>query len=132
MLLALTDYISIKKKMPFTERGKRRKRESFIEKEEKKKNLICFCFEGSKDRRHLICNRCFYKIETDEHRDDLFEYVSYNRFKDLELIAEGGFSKIYKATWMDEMNKCVVLKELDNSKNINYNELNEVLYSNLY
>ncbi|EXX65833.1 Ste11p [Rhizophagus irregularis DAOM 197198w] len=82
--------------MSFTERGKRRKRE------------------------------CFYKIETDEHRDDLFEYVSYNRFKDLELIAEGGFSKIYKATWMDEMNKCVVLKELDNSKNINYNELNEL------
>ncbi|CAB4422028.1 unnamed protein product [Rhizophagus irregularis] len=82
--------------MPFAERGKRRKRE------------------------------CFYKIETDEHRDDLFEYVSYNRFKDLELIAEGGFSKIYKATWMDEMNKCVVLKELDNSKNINYNELNEL------
>jgi hypothetical protein len=38
VLLALTDYISIKKKMPFTERGKRRKRESFIEKEEKKKN----------------------------------------------------------------------------------------------
>ncbi|CAB4475241.1 unnamed protein product [Rhizophagus irregularis] len=112
--------------MSFTERGKRRKRESFIEKEEKKKKLICFCFEGSKDRRHLICNRCFYKIETDEHRDDLFEYVSYNRFKDLELIAEGGFSKIYKATWMDEMNKCVVLKELDNSKNINYNELNEL------
>src|SRR4051812_47123116 len=29
------------------------------------------------------------------------EFVPYDRFKDIEFIAEGGFSKIYKATWID-------------------------------
>jgi len=28
------------------------------------------------------------------------EFVSYDRFKNVEFIAEGGFSKIYKATWI--------------------------------
>src|ERR1700722_15611334 len=27
------------------------------------------------------------------------EFVSYDEFKNVEFIAEGGFSKIYKATW---------------------------------
>ena len=59
----------------------------------------------------------------------------------VEFIAEGGFSKIYKATWIgpktywSEMDrkyyhllddKTVALKELNNSKNINSKELNEV------
>ena len=69
------------------------------------------------------------------------EHILYDRFKDVEFFAEGGFSKIYKATWIDgpiinwsEKNqryyrrgeKIVVLKELNNSKNINPKELNEV------
>ena len=29
------------------------------------------------------------------------EFVLYDRFKDVKFIAEGGFSKIYKATWVD-------------------------------
>ncbi|GBB99171.1 hypothetical protein RclHR1_03440004 [Rhizophagus clarus] len=70
------------------------------------------------------------------------EFVSYDRFKDIEFIAEGGFSKIYKATWIDgpvinRWNKekqeparigktTVVLKELNNSKNIDSKELNKL------
>ncbi|CAB5374224.1 unnamed protein product [Rhizophagus irregularis] len=27
--------------------------------------------------------------------------VPYRKFKNIELIGEGGFSKIYKATWID-------------------------------
>jgi hypothetical protein len=71
------------------------------------------------------------------------EFVPYDRFKDIEFIAEGGFSKVYKATWADgpiskwneadqkynrSGKQIVVLKELDNSKNINSKELNEVQY----
>jgi serine/threonine protein kinase len=64
------------------------------------------------------------------------EFVPYNRFKDVKYIAEGGFSRIYKSTWIDgptiwnnnrhsgEMT--VALKELNNSKYINPKELNEV------
>uniref|UniRef100_U9U112 Uncharacterized protein n=1 Tax=Rhizophagus irregularis (strain DAOM 181602 / DAOM 197198 / MUCL 43194) TaxID=747089 RepID=U9U112_RHIID len=29
------------------------------------------------------------------------EFVPYDRFEDVEFIAEGRFNKIYKATWFD-------------------------------
>ena len=72
------------------------------------------------------------------------EFVPYDRFEDVEYITEGGFSKIYKATWIDgpivNWNKVkqnlyrrkgrttVALKELSNSNNINSKDLNEVQY----
>ena len=72
------------------------------------------------------------------------KFVPHDRFKDLKFIAEGGFSKVYKATWInspifnwnvkrqrydrrDDM--MVVLKKLNNSKNIKSKDLNEVQYS---
>jgi hypothetical protein len=51
------------------------------------------------------------------------EFVPHDQFKDIEFIAEGGFSKIYKATWIKRR---VVLKKFNNSKNITSKELNEV------
>ncbi|GES87805.1 kinase-like domain-containing protein [Rhizophagus clarus] len=71
------------------------------------------------------------------------EYVPYDQFKDIEFIAEGGFSKVYKATWIDgpinwsvfecdewnyahKKNYTVVLKNLNNSNNITFKELNEL------
>ncbi|CAB5115977.1 unnamed protein product [Rhizophagus irregularis] len=79
------------------------------------------------------------------------EFVPYNQFKNIEFIAEGGFSKIYKATWVDgpikgwyirdganisrNNNYTVVLKKLHNSENFTPKELNELkvfyqIYSN--
>ncbi|CAB5365673.1 unnamed protein product [Rhizophagus irregularis] len=67
------------------------------------------------------------------------EFVPYDQFKNIEFIAEGGFSKIYKATWIDgpvynyshknnirENNYTVVLKKLNNSNNITSKGLNEL------
>jgi hypothetical protein len=67
------------------------------------------------------------------------EFVPYKQFKNVEFIAEGGFSKIYKATWIDgpvinyhnkknirNKNCTVVLKKINGSKNITSKELNEV------
>ena len=77
-------------------------------------------------------------------KEGRMEFVPYDIFKNVKFIAEGGFSKIYKATWIDgpiigwngEKQKydcngemTVALKELNNSKNINSKELNEVRYS---
>ncbi len=31
----------------------------------------------------------------------MMEFVPYNQFEDIEFIAEGGFSKVYKATWIN-------------------------------
>jgi serine/threonine protein kinase len=67
-------------------------------------------------------------------------FVPYEKFENIELIGEGGFSKIYKATWIDckiskwgdldfslrNESKTVALKKLNNSKNITSKELNEV------
>ena len=66
------------------------------------------------------------------------EFVPYSKFNDVEFVAEGGFSKVYKATWIDGPIKhwdnyytrsgkmTVALKELNNSKNITFKDLNEV------
>ncbi|EXX76368.1 kinase-like domain-containing protein [Rhizophagus irregularis DAOM 181602=DAOM 197198] len=71
------------------------------------------------------------------------EFIPYEQFNNIEFIAEGGFSKIYKATWVDgpiewyffkrsadyifrKNYYMVALKKLNNSKNITSKELNEL------
>ncbi|CAG8596862.1 17503_t:CDS:2 [Rhizophagus irregularis] len=66
------------------------------------------------------------------------EFVPYEQFINIEFIAEGGFSKIYKANWKDGpiesysnknivriVNYKVVLKKINDSKNITSKKLNE-------
>ncbi|RGB38608.1 hypothetical protein C1646_740501 [Rhizophagus diaphanus] len=69
------------------------------------------------------------------------KFISYDRFKNIEFIKAGGFSKFYKATWIDgphswneekedfeyeDPNIIVALKQLNNSENISIEELKEV------
>ncbi|GBC04925.1 hypothetical protein RclHR1_05950009 [Rhizophagus clarus] len=66
------------------------------------------------------------------------EFISYSKFTDITFINEGGFSKIYKATWKEgprdwnapppyRSGKMIVtLKELNDSNNINSGELEEL------
>ncbi|GBC04921.1 hypothetical protein RclHR1_05950005 [Rhizophagus clarus] len=76
------------------------------------------CLKGiQRNRKKKICDIC-NKIEIEivssgneiidnfikntlSNHGEMFEFVPYDKFKDLEFIAEGGFSKIYKATWTD-------------------------------
>ena len=75
--------------------------------------------------------------------DGKMEFIPYEQFQSIEFIAEGGFSKIYKAIWIDgplnyglskrdKPNYPVALKKLNNSKNFTTKELNEVYYTILY
>ena len=105
---------------------------------------------------HQICRICYvakkiFKPSGNKVIDDFIKYtqtnyvqpegkmdfVPYDKFKNVEFIAEGGFSKIYRATWIDgpwhkgqqhsrNGKTAIALKELNNSKNINSKELNEV------
>ena len=123
------------------------------------------CNQCNKRRRpleksHKICRICYksnilYKPSGNKVVDDfiiftqinsylevgIMEFVPYNQFKNIEFIAEGGFSKVYKATWIDgciddwdekRLNfkrsgpRTVALKKLNNSENITSKELNEV------
>jgi hypothetical protein len=102
------------------------------------------------DKGHQICHVCYkakeLKLSGNKIIDDFIKYtqinyvnkkegkmefVPHDQFKNIEFIAEGGFSKIYKATWIIDgpvisYDHTVVLKKLNNSKNITSKELNEV------
>jgi serine/threonine protein kinase len=70
-------------------------------------------------------------------------HLSFDRFMDVEEIGEGGFAKVYSATWIDGKSKYnvktdgswkkkepeptkVALKRLNGSQNISDKYLNEV------
>ncbi|UZO11435.1 uncharacterized protein OCT59_003004 [Rhizophagus irregularis] len=112
------------------------------------------------DESHQICHVCYkikkvYKYGSSGNKiiDDFIrytqinlvqkngkmEFVPYGQFKNVVFIAEGGFSKIYKATWIDgpvynyihkisirSQNYTVVLKKLNYSNNITSKKLNEL------
>ncbi|GBC09639.1 hypothetical protein RclHR1_00900025 [Rhizophagus clarus] len=68
------------------------------------------------------------------------KFIPYEKFTNIQYIASGGFSQIYKATWSDcqiseltekpeyKNNKQpeIILKKLNNFKRITYKELNEL------
>ena len=82
------------------------------------------------DKSHQICHVCYkakgLKTSGNKIIDDFIrhtqinyvkkagkmEFVPYDQFKNIEFIAEGGFSKIYKAIWIDGECQHVVLKKL--------------------
>jgi serine/threonine protein kinase len=74
-------------------------------------------------------------------RHGLLEWIPYDKFININYIAEGGFAKVYSATWIDGRIKkwsqfsnnwkrngstTVALKVLNNSGNISEVFLNEV------
>ena len=84
-----------------------------------------------------------------EYIYDFLEWVPFDRFTDIKEIGEGGFSKVYSATWIDGKSTYeyinenwkkresesmqVALKRLNGSQNISDKYLNEVrFYTILY
>ncbi len=76
-----------------------------------------------------------------QSENQILEWISYNRFKNIEYFDKEGFSSIYKAIWsggpiifwsnyekkwIRKGNIMVVLKSLDKSSNLNEEFLNEV------
>ena len=71
---------------------------------------------------------------------EVLEWIPYNRLTNIEYLAKGGFSTVYKAIWLhgkiirwdNDKNEWirwdndVAIKSLDNSSNINDEFLNEV------
>jgi hypothetical protein len=124
----------------------------------KRKCNECNKRRKASDGNHQICHICYkmkllFKSSGNKTIDDFIrytqinyvkkegklEFIPFDQFKNIEFIAEGGFSKIYKAIWRDgpiskwdnnintrQSNYTVALKKLNNSKDITYKELNEV------
>ena len=96
------------------------------------------------DENHQICRICYKvgKLELSGNKtiDEFIKYtnvnrairrgnmefVPYDQFKNVEFIAEGGFSQVYKAEWIAGECQHVVLKKLNSSKGIKPKELDEV------
>jgi hypothetical protein len=85
----------------------------------------------------LIRNK---QISARDH-NEILEWIPYDKFTDIKYIAEGGFAKVYSATWIDgyiinwdqESNNWkrsgtykVAIKALKNSKDMSLDFLNEV------
>ena len=80
--------------------------------------------------------------------EKVLEWIPYNRFYEIEYIAEGGFGTMYKTKWIDgrirnwdnenqnwkrwNSNKFVALKSLNNSQNVTMEFLNEVKINLFY
>ena len=71
------------------------------------------------------------------------EWVPFDRFEDIKQIGEGGFAKVYSATWIDGQSVVnvngnwiksypkhmeVALKRLNGSQNLSAEYLNEVFF----
>jgi hypothetical protein len=128
-------------------------------KHKKKKCSECNKRRKPSDKNYQICHVCYKAKERiipsgNKVIDDFIRYtqtnfyknngkmifVPYEKFENIKLIGEGGFGKIYKATWIDckisyqgnldhslrNESKTIALKKLNNSKNITSRELNEV------
>ena len=92
--------------------------------------ICCTCYRSNKLFKSTGCKCIDDFIKYTQYKSHLgkLEYVPYDQFKDIEFIAEGGFSRVYKATWIksprfidnkrkwEAANKQVVLKKLNNSK----------------
>ena len=85
-------------------------------------------------------------IQLTEYFYGILEWIPYNKFNDIKYIAEGGFAKVYSATWTDGKIKKwnqksndwkrggpikVALKVFSNSSNLSEDFINEVFNINI-
>ena len=99
--------------------------------------------EGWTSENHDIDEFIKDTIYNAKYNDRFLEWVSFDRFKDIKQIGEGGFAKVYSATWIDGKAEYyrqndgswkkaypkpikVALKKLNESQNISSEYLNEV------
>ena len=51
--------------------------------------------------------------------NEVIEWIEYDRFKNVEYLAKGGFGTIYKAIWKDG---CIQYWDSENNQWIRYND----------
>jgi serine/threonine protein kinase len=99
--------------------------------------------------KNTIYNAGYIYIDYDNKCPLFLEWVSFDRFEDIKQIGEGGFAKVYSATWIDGQAKYIkqddgswikkepeplkiALKKLNKSQNISTKYLNEVIFYKLF
>src|SRR6266498_3189008 len=80
--------------------GCNRRRKIFDETQQ----ICCLCYAAktvTSSGNKVIDDFIRYTLTNRYKRAGKMEFVQYNRFVNVKFIAEGGFSKIYKATWLN-------------------------------
>jgi hypothetical protein len=94
---------------------------------------------GNDDIDEFIQNT---QLSTHDDASNVLEWIPYNRFYNIKSIIENKFGKVYRAKWIDgdishwdnysknwkrkNSNKFVILKNLNNLKNISSEFMNKV------
>ncbi|PKK73676.1 hypothetical protein RhiirC2_775718 [Rhizophagus irregularis] len=97
---------------------------------------------GNNDIDEFIQDTQLQVHHNDSKISYVVEWIPYDRFYDIIYIAKGGFGKVYRAKWIDgyidkwddynqnwerkDQNMVVALKNLNNSKNITLEFMNEI------
>jgi len=74
------------------------------------------------------------RLGKDYEQREKWQWIPYEQFTDIEYLAEGGFSKIYKVKWGKHEwgdDRIVALKSLNNSQNITLEFLREIASTKL-
>ncbi|GBB89529.1 hypothetical protein RclHR1_16230002 [Rhizophagus clarus] len=56
---------------------------------------------GNNDIDKFIKGTIYDARNSNKYNDRFVEWVSFDKFKDIKQIGEGGFAKVYSATWID-------------------------------
>ena len=51
--------------------------------------------------KDTMCKPAEYSIDKERYNYPFLEWVPFDRFTDIKEIGEGGFAKVYSATWID-------------------------------
>ncbi|GBC09663.1 hypothetical protein RclHR1_09020001 [Rhizophagus clarus] len=98
---------------------------------------------GNNDIDKFIKGTIYDARNSNKYNDRFVEWVSFDKFKDIKQIGEGGFAKVYSATWIDGKTEyvrqddgswkkrepeslTVALKRLNGSQNMSIEYLNEL------
>ncbi|UZO12655.1 uncharacterized protein OCT59_004180 [Rhizophagus irregularis] len=92
-----------------------------------------------------VIDRLIQNNQLVARRYGILEWIPYDKFTNVNYVAEGGFAKVYSATWIDGQIKrwsqlsdswrrngstTIALKVLNNSENISEDLLNELKFFN--
>ena len=97
--------------------------------------------------KDTMCKPADYGLKNEKGNYPFLEWVPFDKFTDIKEIGEGGFAKVYSATWIDgyysyqcrynnrngswkreSEHKKVALKRLNGSQNMTDKYLNEVRF----
>ena len=68
---------------------------------------------GNEEIARFLYYQC--KLNATSHDSEYIRWIPFDKFKNIEYLAKGGFGEVHKATWINCYNEDVVLKRIYNN-----------------